>query len=74
MKFIFPISYITKRENVGSLVIPIIIYLVIGSVFGFVNLLLGWIPVVGWLVGLITGMIGLYLLIGIIICIVRFFE
>ena len=74
MKFIFPISYITKRENVGSLVIPIIIYLVIGSVFGFVNLLLGWIPLIGWLVGLITGLIGLYLLIGIIICIVRFFE
>ena len=69
LKAFFPVSFGTKE--VSSLVIRTIIYVlcavIAGAIVGLATLLVGWIPVVGaivgWVLGIIGGIIGLYFLV-----------
>ena len=74
LKKFFPISF-SKADTPANLVIGILIYLVIGLVacvvIGLAGLLTGWIPVVGailgWVLGLLGGLVELYVVAGIVI-------
>ncbi len=70
----FPISTKVQKENLRSLIISIVIYISISLVMGVADMLLGWIPVLGFLLGLVFYMLGIYCTIGIIIAIIRFFR
>ena len=79
LKQIFPLSF-KRTDTVANLIIGILIYLVIGALAGALialsTLLTGWIPVVGgiigWALGIVSSLIGLYVLAGIIIQILVF--
>ena len=80
LKKIFPLSF-RFADTVVNLVIGILIYVVACAVAGFVLSLLGIlsaIPVVGvilgWLLGVIGSIIGLYGLIGIVLELLVFFK
>ncbi len=74
LKKLFPLSF-KKMEKAGDLVMGIIVYLIAAIVAALViwvaTLVVGWIPVVGslvgWVLGLIGGLIDLYALVGIVI-------
>jgi hypothetical protein len=76
IKKIFPLSFSPK------LVMSIIIYVFAGAIFGvagfIANTLVGWIPVIGGLVGLVIkivgGLIGTYSLVGIVLLILYFCD
>lgn len=79
LKKIFPLSF-KYTKDVANLIIGIIIYLVVGIVAGALitisTMLVGWIPVVGWLIGwvlgIISSLIGVYVLAGVVIQILAF--
>lgn len=66
----FPWSF--RANDVKSLIISILIYIVIGIVGGLIISLLIWVPLVGWLLGLVGGLLDLYTLVGIILAILEF--
>ena len=76
LKKIFPMSF-KFTKDVPNFIIGIIIYLVLGILFGAVaglaNLIFGGIPVVGpiltWALGVVGSLIGVYSLVGLIILI-----
>lgn len=78
LKQIFPISF-KKHENLGDLIVGILIYLAVGIVAGmliaFAGLLTG-IPVVGALLAIVLRVVGvvvdLYVLAGIILGILEY--
>lgn len=79
LKKFFPLSW-KYTKDVSNLIIGIIIYVVAailaGALIALATLLVGWIPLVGWLVawalGLVGSLIGVYVLAGIVIQILVF--
>lgn len=79
LKKFFPLSF-RRTDSVGNLIVGILIYLVLGVAVGAVitlsTLLVGWIPVVGaligWALGVVSSLAGIYVLAGIVIQILVF--
>ena len=79
LKKIFPLSF-KRVDEIGNLILGIIIYLVVGIIAGALiwlsTALVGWIPVVGaiigWALGVVSSLIGVYVLVGIVIQILVF--
>lgn len=70
LKKYFPWSF--KASDGKALAIAILIYIVIGIVGGLIIGLLSWIPVIGWLLSIVGGLLDLYTLVGIILAVLFF--
>ena len=70
----FPLSTAVEPGNVRQLIISLAIYLVASAVLGVLNAVLGWIPLVGWLLGLVFSLLGIYCGAGLVLAIVRFVQ
>ena len=81
LKKFFPLSF-KHTESIGSLIVGIIIYLVIGAIAGlliaFAGAIGGWIPVVGailgWVLRIVSIIVELYVLIGIVFLVLAFLK
>ncbi len=79
LKKLFPLSFKFSKD-VANLIVGIIVYIVVGAIVaGLITLstfLTGWIPVVGpivgWALGVVSSLIGIYVLAGIVIQILAF--
>ncbi len=79
LKKIFPLSF-KRTDTVANLIIGILIYLVAGIIAAALiwlsTLIVGWIPLVGaligWALGIIGSLVELYVLAGIVIQILVF--
>ena len=79
LKKYFPLSF-KWGDTVGNLIVGILVYLVLsilaGAVIALATLLVGWIPVVGgivgWVLGVAGSLVGLYVLAGLVIHILAF--
>lgn len=79
LKKFFPLSF-KRTDSIGNLIVGILLYLLVGIVAGaliwLATLIVGWLPVVGaligWALGVVGGLIELYILAGIIIQILVF--
>ena len=79
LKKFFPLSF-KWTDSVANLVIGIIVYVVLsiiaGAVIALATFLVGWLPVVGailgWALGLVGSLVGLYFLAGLVIHILVF--
>ena len=72
IKEFFPIGKQVRPRDGQSLLIAIVIYIVVASVVGLANAVLGRIPLLGWLIGVLSWLIGLYCLVGIILAVVEY--
>lgn len=76
LKKFFPFSFSVQQKNVNSLIACIAIYVVGFIVLSLLGVLFGWIlgniPVLGWLVGFITGLLDTYCTGGIVLAILKF--
>ncbi len=70
LKKFFPFSFGSK--DVAALVIKIIIYVVAGAVIGFLLGVIGKLPLVGIITGLIGTLVGIYTTAGIVIAILDY--
>lgn len=81
LKKIFPLSW-KYTKDVANLIIGIIVYLLVGVLAGVViflaTMLTGWIPlvggIIGWALGVVGSLIGIYTLVGIILQLLVFFK
>lgn len=81
LKKFWPMAF-KKNDSVGNLVIGIIIYVVVailaGVVIALAGLLTGWIPVVGFVLGILLRAIGtlveVYTIAGIVLKILAYFD
>ena len=77
----FPLSF-KYSNSVGSLIVGIIVYLIVGAlaclVIWLANILLGWIPLIGAIVALVVrvlaALIDVYVVAGIVIQILAFLK
>ncbi|MCQ2353700.1 MAG: hypothetical protein MJ102_01200 [Clostridia bacterium] len=70
---IWPTTFNVKKGDIVSLIIQIVILLVICAVASWLIGVLASIPVLGIIFGLLAGLIDIYSLVGIILCILNFF-
>ena len=68
----FPLSADVEAGDWKSFLIPMIIYLAACGVLRVLSVVLGLVPLVGWLLELVFSLMGLYCVAGIILCILRF--
>ena len=81
MKKFFPLSFKNTTDLMG-MIVSIVIYVIIGAVAGALIWLAtaigGWVPVVGaiigWLLGIVSTLVGLYVFAGIVISILAFLK
>lgn len=79
LKKFFPLSF-QRTDSVGNLIVGILLYLVIGIIAGaliwLATAIVSWIPVLGailgWALGVVSSLLGLYVLAGIVIQILVF--
>lgn len=67
LKKFFPHAF--KATELSKLIITVIIYLLIDVVCGFVIGLLAKLPIIGFIFGLLGGLVGLYATVGIVLAI-----
>ena len=70
----FPLSANVLSGNVKSLIVTLIIYVVAAAIMGILQAVLGWIPLVGWLLKLIFSLAGLYCVAGMVLAVLKFFQ
>lgn len=81
LKKFFPLSFKFSKD-VANLIVGIIVYLIVGVLVGALitisTFLTVWIPVVGaiiaWALGIVSSLIGIYVLAGIVIQLLAFFK
>ena len=73
LKKIFPLSF-KYAKDVANLIVGIIIYLVVAAVGGFVIWLASLVPIIGWLIGALGGLLDLYVAVGVILEILVFLK
>ena len=70
---VFPLTGKIVRQEPKSLVIIIVTYLIVCAVVKVADFLLGWVPIVGWILRILFWVVGVYCAVGIILAILEFF-
>ena len=70
----FPLTGKVIRQEPKSLAIVIVMYLVVCAVVKIADFLLGWVPIVGAVLGVLFWIIGIYCAVGIILAVLEFFR
>lgn len=73
LRKIFPLSF-KYAKDVTNLIVGIIIYLVTAAIGGFVIWLASLVPIIGWLVGALGGLLDLYVAVGVVLQILVFLK
>lgn len=74
LKKVFPFSFNVKEQDVTSLIVSIIIYLVVMVVSGLVMWILGFIPVINILTGIVGWVVEVYSVAGIVLAVLNFLN
>lgn len=70
----FPLSASVLPGQVKSLILSLVIYLAACAVFGILQAILGWIPLVGFLIRAVFSLLGLYCVAGMVLAVLKFFH
>ena len=74
IKPFFPFSFSVMAKDATSLIVSTIVYMVAMLAFGLVNGLLGWIPVLDFLLGVIGWVLNTYCVVGLVLSVLRYFD
>ena len=72
LKKVWPTPFKIKDKDVVSFLIQLIIFIVICAVVGFLIGILAKLPIIGIIFSLVGGVVELYGLIGIVLCVLKF--
>lgn len=70
----FPLSASVQPGDLRTALISVVIYLTACAILGVVQMILGWIPLVGTLLRLVCSLLGLYCVGGIVLSILRYSQ
>lgn len=73
LKALFPFSF-TQKNGTAALAVSLIAHILVGAVIGAVIAVLAKVPLVGFIFGIIGGLIDLYVLIGIVLVLLDYFK
>ncbi len=74
LKTLWPTPFKVKPKDLGSLLVQLIIFLLICAVVGWLIGILSGIAVIGIVFALIGSLMELYSVIGIVLCILKFLD
>ena len=75
LKKVWPHAFAVKKDDVKDLVIRILVYALAGwALPAVIGGLLGRIPVVGIIVGIVCWAIGVYCTVGIVLALLKYFK
>ena len=72
LKKIWPTPFMIKEKDTTSFVVQLIILVVVCAIASILIGVLAIVPIVNILVGIVGGLIDLYCLIGIVLCVLQF--
>ncbi len=72
LRKIWPTPFKIEKGNIVSFLIQLIIFLVIVAVVGWLIALLAALPIIGIVFGLVGSLIGVYNIVGIVLCVLKF--
>lgn len=70
----FPLNANIRKQEISTLILCIVVYLIISGVAGLAGSVLGWLPVLGWIVDILVWIIGVYCLGCIVLAILDYFK
>jgi hypothetical protein len=73
LKKIFPLAFGEKKDILG-LIVNILIHVVVNVIAGFVIGVLGFLPLIGWVFGLLGSVLGIYFTVSLVISFLHFFK
>lgn len=74
MDMLFPLNARVQKGNVSSFVAVLIVYIIASVVLGVIGFFIGFVPFIRILYSFIAGLLGLYILIGVILAAVKCFA
>ena len=74
IKKLWPTPFKIKKGNVVSFVVQLLIFLVLTALFGWLIGLLAKLPIVGIVFGIVGSLMGIYTLIGAVLCLLKFLD
>lgn len=72
LKSIWPTPFKIKEKDVASFIIQLIIFALVCVVVSILIGVLSFLPIIGWIIGIVGGLIDLYALVGVVLCILVF--
>ena len=72
LRKIWPTPFKIEKGNIASFLIQLIIFLVVVAVVGWLIALLAALPIIGIIFGLVGSLIGVYNIVGIVLCVLKF--
>ena len=72
LRKVWPTPFKIEKGNIASFLIQLIIFLVIVAVVGWLIALLSALPIIGIIFGLVGSLIGVYNIVGIVLCVLKF--
>ena len=69
---LWPTPFKIKKGNLVSFLIQLVIFIIIVAVVGFLSVILANLPIIGLVFKLVGSLIGIYNIVGIVLCILRF--
>ena len=74
LKKLWPTCFKVKEKDVASLIVQLIIFVLLCFVVGLLIGILSAFPIIGIIFALIGSLMGLYGLVGIVLCFLKFFD
>ena len=74
LKTLWPTPFKVKPGNILSLVVQAVIFVIICAVIGILIGILAGIPIVGIIFAILGSLMELYSLVGLVLCILKFFN
>ena len=74
MKKLWPTPFKIQKGNVVSFVVQLLVFLILTALFGWLIGLLSALPVVGIVFGIVGSLMGIYTLIGAVLCLLKFLD
>ena len=72
LKTIWPIPFQVKEKSLGSLIWRLIVFLVVTALVGVLIGILAGFPIIGIVFSIAGSLIGVYNVVGIVLCILKF--
>ena len=74
LKTIWPTPFKVKSKDVTSLVVQLVIFVLVCVVASVLIAILAKLPIIGWIIGIVGGLIDLYGVVGVVLAILKFCD
>lgn len=74
LKKLWPTCFKVKEKDVASLIVQLIIFILVCAVVGLLIGILAKLPIIGIIFSIVGSLVELYGLVGIVLCILNFFN